>query len=88
MVAVHAQETLRIQWSCLCYSKQNGYYFPFKFLKKDFKRAKGFLVVSDANLSHKKPQTPVILTAYCSFMGPSDEKLIYIYLNSQNICKL
>lgn len=48
--------------------------------KKDFKRANGFLVIADANLSHKKLQTPVILKAH--------EKLNYIYLNSQNISKL
>lgn len=52
----------------------------FHLKKKDFKRANGFPVIADANLSHKKLQTPVILTVH--------EKLFYIYLNSQNISKL
>lgn len=55
-----------------------GDYFPLKKKKKILKEPTDFLLY--ANLSHKKLQTPVILTVH--------EKLIYIYLNSQNISKL
>lgn len=72
-----------IQWSNLSSWEQQipeGNYFAFKLKDYIKKKSNNFFLTTSANLSDKKLQTCVILTLH--------EKLIYIALNSQSICKL